>query len=205
MKILLADDHALFKEGMEMIIKRVLPNAKVVLGDDWQQVHAFVQQDHYDLALLDLFMPRVNLWEEELTQLINNAPELPICIITASTVKSHIKKALDLGVKGFIHKTLSIEETQRALLNVQQGLYYTPPTLDYNSMSCKANMGKLTDRQKEILALLVKGQSNKMIGFCLDITETTVKRHVYNIYQLLGAKSRMEVTKIVEEQGLLFK
>ncbi len=203
MKILLADDHSLFKEGMEMIIKRVLPDAKVILGDNWQQVHAFVQQDHYDLALLDLFMPRLHSWEQELTQLINNAPELPICIITASTVKGHIKKAMDLGVKGFIHKTLSIEETQTALLRVQQGLYYLPPTDHYKSISRKPNIGKLTVRQKEILALLVKGQSNKMIGFCLDITETTVKRHVYNIYQLLGVKNRMDVTKIVEEQGLL--
>ncbi len=200
MKILLADDHALFREGMKMIIQRVLPNAEITSADSWQQVHNHIQYAQFDIALLDLFMPRINSWEQELTQLINNKPTLPVCIITASNVHSHIKQALNIGVKGFIHKTLGIEEIQTALLNLQQGLYYTPTLYHKNS----SNINKLTNRQKEVLALLVKGQSNKVIASNLLITETTVKRHVYNIYQLLGAKNRVEVGKIVDDQGLLF-
>lgn len=203
MKILLADDHALFREGMEMIIERILPNAKITSVDDWQQVHMHTKHVQFDIALLDLFMPRMIAWEQELTQLINNHPKIAICIITASSVHSHIQQALNIGAKGFIHKTLGVKEIQTALLNLQQGLYYTPTLYQKNSYNNKG-ISKLTSRQKEVLALLIKGQSNKIIASNLNITETTVKRHVYNIYQMLGVKNRVEVGKIVDDQGLLF-
>lgn len=203
-KILLADDHTLFIEGMTMIIKRVLPDAQVVSVNDWQQVHTQMTQDHYQLALLDLFMPRIQSWEQELSQLIANTPDVPICIITASTVQSHIKKALAMGVKGFIHKTANLEQMQTALLTLQQGKKYLPP-LPHNPAQNTNHFIQLSERQKEVLALLSQGKTNQEIGLQLNISEATTKRHVYNLYRKLGIKNRMGVNKIIEAEGLLFK
>jgi DNA-binding NarL/FixJ family response regulator len=202
MKVLLADDHTLFREGMEMIIKNVLPTACIISANNWKEAHYYIQNEPFDIALLDLFMPRDRLWEDELASILKYAPDLAVCIISASTVHSHVQTALKLGARGFIHKTAGIVEIQQALLQIQQGHYYLPDVHQKNTHT-KASIGKITHRQREVLALLIDGKSNKEIGLQLNIAETTVKRHVYNIFQTLKVNNRINLSKIVKEQGIL--
>ena len=202
MKILLADDHTLFREGMEMIIKSVVPTAQIISVSDWKQVHHCIQNNKFEIALLDLFMPRERAWEEELRRVVENSPTLAICIITASTVHSHVQTALEIGVKGFIHKTSDIVEIQQAFVQIQKGQYYIPSS-QQKDIHNEASMGKITQRQREVIALLINGKSNKEIAFQLEVAEATVKRHVYNIFQTLKVNNRINLSKIVKEQGIL--
>jgi DNA-binding NarL/FixJ family response regulator len=202
MKILLADDHTLFREGMEMIIKNVLPTTQIISAKNWYETHHCIKNEQFDIALVDLFMPRDQSWEEELATILKYAPDLAVCIISASTVHSHVQTALRLGARGFIHKTSGIVEIQQALLQIQQGHYYLPDVHQKNSHT-EASIGKITHRQREVLALLIDGKSNKEIGLRLDIAETTVKRHVYNIFQTLKVNNRINLSKLVKEQGIL--
>ena len=200
MKILLADDHALFRDAMGMMVESIFPSSQVVFAENWEEVHSHIQESKFDIALLDLFMPRENSWEEELTRCIRLSPHLSICIITASSMQHHVKVALEIGVKGFICKTSGVLEIKKALLKIQQGKYYVQ---DSSHKQGHAGLKNITKRQKEVLVLLAEGKKNKDIATYLGVAESTVKRHVYDIYQLLGVNNRLKVGQIAREQGLV--
>ncbi|MCK5814239.1 MAG: response regulator transcription factor [Cocleimonas sp.] len=199
MKLLLADDHALFNLGMEMIVKSTLQDAHLVFAEDWKAVHVAMQQHTFDLAFVDLFMPRKNHWEAELRQCIQCAPHLPICVITASNVLSHAEVAIDMGAKGFVCKTAGVTEIKKALRHLLNGQSYVPAAYD---KTIKGGLTCITARQKEVLYLLSQGDNNKTISLRLGITESTVKRHVYDVFQLLGVNNRVKAGIMAKEQGL---
>lgn len=204
MKLLLADDHALFQEGFSMIIKSKIIESKVITASNWREAFLQVEAQDIDVALLDLFMPGTKPWQEELSAFLSFAPDVPVCIVSSSNNQSHIKQAFKLGVKGYIRKTSGAAEVKNALYKVLNGGIHMPssdwqnfhPSIDTASL-------KLTRRQTEILILITEGNSNKQIGLLLDIAEGTVKRHVYNLFQALGAKSRIDAIQIAKSHGLV--
>ena len=199
MHLLLADDHALFRMGMEMIVKSTLQEANLVFAEDWKAVHLAMQQHAFDLAFVDLFMPRKNHWEAELMQCIQCAPPLPICVVTSSNVLSHAETAVDIGAKGFVCKTAGVAEIKQALHRLLNGQSYVPAAYE---KTIKGGLTCITARQKEVLYLLSQGENNKAISLRLGITEPTVKRHVYDVFQLLGVNNRVKAGIVAKEQGL---
>jgi len=206
MKLLIADDHTLFRDGLSMIITSTIPDAKILPANDWNEASTFAKQQPFDVALLDLFMPSDNSWEWELSNFISLNPLIPTCIISSSNNKAHIKQAFNLGVKGFIKKTSGMQELNSALTRITNGGQYVPRSnwQRFAPEDETANL-TLTWRQKEILMLVAEGSTNKQIGMVLEITESTVKRHVYNLFQSLGAKNRVDAVRIAKTMGLLVK
>lgn len=201
MKLLLADDHTLFREGFSMIISSTVIEAEVFPADNWNEAISLVKEHPFDIALLDLFMPGNMSWQEELSAFISCAPNVPVCIVSSSNNQSHINQAFKLGVKAYIRKTSGASEVKKALSSVIKGGRYldwknAPQAIETANLS-------LTRREKEILMLIADGNSNKQIGIQLDITESTVKRHVYNLFKALGAKSRIDAIQIAKNQNLL--
>lgn len=206
MRILIADDHALFRDGLSMIINSTIPDTKILPANDWNEASTLAKQQPFDIALLDLFMPSDNTWELELSNFISQNPHIPTCIISSSNNKAHIKQAFNLGAKGYIQKTSGMQEINSALTKITNGGHYTPRSnwQRFAPEDETANL-KLTWRQKEILMLMAEGSSNKQIGLVLEISESTVKRHVYNLFRALGAKNRVDAVRIAETGGLLAK
>lgn len=204
MNILLADDHALFRDGFSMIISATFSESEIFSANNWEETLSLVKQQPFDIALLDLFMPGARPWHQELATFISIAPDLPVCIVSASNNQTHIEQVFKLGVKGYINKTSGVSEVQRALSKIVNGGHYMPRS-KWQSLPTAAGTAnlKLTWRQKEILVLIAEGNSNKQIGLLLDITESTVKRHVYNLFNALNANSRIEAIQIAKRQGLL--
>lgn len=204
MKLLLADDHALFREGFSMIIKSKIIESKIVTASNWKEAFLKVEEQKIDTALLDLFMPGTKPWHEELSAFISFAPNVPVCIVSSSNNQTHIKQAFKLGVKGYIRKTSGASEVKNALYKVLNGGIYRPSSdwQNYDPATETASL-KLTRRQKEILILITEGNSNRQIGELLNISEGTVKRHVYNLFQSLGAKSRIDAIQIAKSYGLV--
>lgn len=204
MKFLLVDDHALFRDGLTMIINSTFAESKVVHASNWQEALSITKQQRFDIALLDLFMPGEKPWYEELSTFISLSPDLPICIVSASNNQTHVKQVFKLGAKGYIQKTSGASEVQMALAKVVNGGNYIPKP-KWQTLPTLAGRKdfKLTWRQKEILMLIAEGNSNKSIGRLLDITESTVKRHVYNLFKTLDAKNRVDAIQIAKNLNIL--
>lgn len=187
-----------------MIINSTLHEPTIYPANNWDEAVTMVRRQHFDIAFLDLFMPGGKSWDEELSTFRATAPDVPVCIVSSSNNQMHIKHAFKLGVKGYIRKTSGAPEVEIAISRLKNGGQYVPhPDLQSFPPASNNTDLQLTWRQKEILWLIAEGNSNKQIGSHLEITESTVKRHVYNLFKALRAKSRIDAIQIAKSQGFL--
>lgn len=204
MKILLADDHTLVREGLAMMIQALFPHSHIQQATNWPDVHRHISNQSFALALLDIFMPGKHAgWEEELTTLFQSAPSLPVCIVSGAGTHTHIRTAFELGVKGYIHKTATTSDFSLALNHILSGRIYLPPQTWHPLARQEPEHAPITHRQRELLALMAEGHSNKEIGLRLNLSEGTVKRHFYNIFRSLHVSNRVEAIQLARRQGIL--
>lgn len=205
MKLLLADDHDLFREGLAMMLRTDFPNCNIQQTHHWQGIHQCVRKESFDLMILDLFMPRELSWEDELQYLLKHQDKTKICILSASNERVHMQKILNMGIKGYLCKTMSLHEISEALKTVYQGGTYFP-SIGWNepvNMQTNNSSFRITLRQQEVLSLLASGYTNKEIADQLLIKESTIKRHLYNLFQALGANNRVDALQLARQHGLL--
>jgi DNA-binding NarL/FixJ family response regulator len=201
MKILLADDHALFREGMRHVLDGLAEHMIILEAPDCERAlqHA-AQNADLDLVLLDLNMPGKNGFAA-LDIFAEQYPALPVVILSASSQRSDMQRALDRGAMGFISKDATGSIMLNALRIVLSGEVYIPPAL-MQAPSGHPSTPVLTARQMDVLALLVEGQSNKKIGMCLGLAEATVKMHVTAIFKELNVSNRTQAAMAAEKLGL---
>lgn len=194
MKILLADDHALFREGIKQLCTQLGLQVKIFEVSNGAEVMRLAQtQPDFDLVLLDLAMPGVNGFSG-LAAFRSHAPSVPVVILSGSEDPADVHAALEGGASGFIPKSAESEVILSALRLVLAGGIYTPPAI---ISGCTTNVSKsqieaLTPRQREVLALMGQGKSNKEIGLIMCLTEATVKQHVSAILKTLQVANRMQ-------------
>ena len=204
-RILLADDHVLFREGMCHLLQQMGDGVDILEAGTLDVALECVRcNPDIDLALLDLNMPAMQ-GMMGLSLFRERYPEMPIVVVSATTETGLVQKALDAGVSGFIPKTSPTEVMLSALRLVLSGGVYAPPDL---LMPKSAHKGRgrgsagnqLTGRQEEVLHLLAKGLPNKVIADTLNLSEGTVKIHLYAIYRALNVRNRTEA--VLEAQRL---
>ena len=194
MKILLADDHALFREGVKQMLADLHPCVETVeVANGAELVRLAQTRPHFDLALIDLAMPEVDGFTG-LAVFRAQAPGVPVVVLSASEDPADAQAALEGGAAGFISKSSSSEVILCALRLVLAGGVYTPPELHAGQATTvsKVQLDTLTPRQREVLALLGQGKSNKDIGRILGLKEATVKQHVSAILKTLRVANRMQ-------------
>ena len=204
MNILLADDHALFREGMALLLNQLFPQATIIHANSWVEVHQVIHQYTLSLALLDLSMPGQQAWEEELTDVMSVVTGVA-CIVSGSSSQEHIKTAFGMGVKGYIPKTMAMADMVSALQCLMAGGIYLPDKVWLQTTDFDTSSSLLTWRQRELLTFLAQGKSNKQMATLLTLTEGTVKRHLHNIFRILDANNRLEAVNIARERNLLLK
>ena len=206
MRILVADDHALVREGLVHILRELDPAAEIIEADSAAAVHvALVGGAGFDLALLDLFMPGVEGFDL-FTDVCDRFPELPVVVLSASEEPAHVRKAIDCGASGYVPKSSGREVMLNALrLVLAGGLYLPPVTLAGGADEAPAPaaahllLGSLTPRQREVLRLLGAGLSNKEIARQLGLSENTVKIHVTAILRSLQVSNRTAAVVLARE------
>jgi DNA-binding NarL/FixJ family response regulator len=208
MKALLVDDHALIRDALRGVLADVVDDARILEASECRQALQLVEQ-HADLELilLDLNLPDRNGFEV-LADLRRRYPTIPVVVLSAFHDRANVLKALDLGALGFIPKSASRAIMLNALRLVLSGGVYVPPeALAPAAMAVKperpsspADVG-LTERQIEVLSLMMRGKSNKAISRRLDMAEPTVKHHVTAILKALKATNRTEAVIAVGELG----
>lgn len=212
MKILIADDHELFREGLRHVLGQLEDNVQVVEAGDFSQ--AFVLAESHpdiEIVLLDLNMPGAN-WDEGLPRLRNTLPtEVPVVVLSAADDRRSVLQAVEMGAAGFIPKTSSSRVMLSALKLVLSGGVYLPPALiersnprgeGLNPAVVEQAMSILTPRQREVLGLLGEGKSNKEIARILELAEGTVKLHVTAILKALNVNNRTRAVVAAAQMGL---
>ena len=211
MRILLADDHPLFREGVKPVLEKLDPDAEVIEAVDFPS--AFEAMRHggeMDLALMDLYMPGMS-GIDGVIRFRAMFPDIPLVILSASEQLDDMQKPLAAGALGYISKSSSSDMILGALRRVLAGGVYTPPSLldrddDAAAAAAATAVGKrypaLSGRQIQVLRHLAKGSSNRQIGEALDVTEGTIKLHVAAIFRILKVNNRTEAVLVAQKMGL---
>jgi two-component system, NarL family, nitrate/nitrite response regulator NarL len=200
MRILLADDHPLFIEALKTLIERSIPSSNLTTVADLESAHrALAGEERFDLAILDLHMPGSNGFEG-IERTLARFPDTPLVVISGAATSDEVARAVALGAKGFLPKSLPSTVLAAALQVVAAGGTYLPA--DFAQTSRPATPGPervpgLTPREGQVLTLLASGQSNKEIARALELQEITVKLHVRNIFRKLGVRNRVEAANAV--------
>ncbi len=216
MKVLLADDHALFKEGL----RNLLTAREIeVVGNASDGLEALEQARtlHPDVVLMDIQMPRCDGLKA--TRLIKaELPDIKIVMLTTSANNEDLFEAIKSGASGYLLKSLDAERFFELLSGVTQGEPAISPELAARILDEFARQGsqskvhttdddpdRLTARQAEVLELVVQGKMYKEIASILVITERTVKYHMQEILQKLHLRNRAEVIAYAVREGLVAK
>jgi DNA-binding NarL/FixJ family response regulator len=215
MKILVVDDHVLIRQAMHGVLKKLRRDAVVLSASNCNQAMQIVA-NHPDLGLvlLDLTLPDRDGFSV-LAELRERYPTVPVVVLSAEQDPANVMKALDLGALGYIPKSAQSDIILNALrLVISGGIYVPPEILARKEVSISAprqpggdrsgispgDVG-LTNRQLEVLALMMHGKNNKTICRMLNLAEPTVKNHVTAILKALKVTNRTEAVIAVNNLG----
>jgi DNA-binding NarL/FixJ family response regulator len=218
MKILVVDDHVLIREALRGVLKELKGDAAVIIEapDAREAMRQLEANPDVELVLLDLGLPdRDGL--EVLVELAERHPTVSVAVHSANQDREQVMKALDLGAIGFIPKSARREVLLGAFnLIFSGGIYIPPEILERHRPAAAATQAApaasgrgvsaadlgLTERQMEVLALMMQGKSNKAICRVLDLAEPTVKIHVSAVLKALKAANRTEAVMAAAALGL---
>jgi DNA-binding NarL/FixJ family response regulator len=203
-KILIADDHPLFREAIHNVISDGFPGSEVMETEDLDSALTLTREhDDLDLILLDLNMPGMH-GLNGLINLRNEAPTIPVVIVSAEQDKQVVLQAITYGAVGFITKSSPRKQMTDAIEQILNGNVYLPSDIIRSQKSATRRSGNdaphfppellqaLTRKQLLVLERMTKGDSNKQIAYSLTIAETTVKAHVSAILRKLNVHNRVQ-------------
>ncbi|UCF74811.1 MAG: response regulator transcription factor [Betaproteobacteria bacterium] len=217
MKILIIDDHALIREALRGVLKELKGDAIVAEAANWRQASQQIEQSAgFDLVLLDLSLPDRDGFDI-LAELSESYPAISVVVLSARQDRESVAKALELGALGFIPKSSEREVMLSAFNLIFSGGLYIPPEILVRQGPAATSLSAppappqkrisasdlgLTERQMEVLALMMEGRSNKAICRALYLAEPTVKNHVTAILKALKAANRTEAVIAAGVLGL---
>jgi DNA-binding NarL/FixJ family response regulator len=210
-RILLAEDHALVRHGLRMVLD-AQPDMEVVaeVGDGAEAVSRGLEED-VDLAVIDISMPRMTGLQAA-RELHRRRAQLRILILSMHENERYLYEALKAGASGYVLKTVAdrdLVEAVRAAMRGEKFLYpgaMTPLIEDFlhrARQDLPLREDPLSPREQEVVKLVAEGYSNKQIAETLVISEKTVERHRANILEKLGMRDRVDLTRYAIRHGLI--
>ena len=212
-KVLIADDHKMFRQGLRMLFE-MEPDIKVV-GEarDGVEVQELARTLEPDIILMDINMPGAD-GVEATRRILKEQPGISVVILTMFREDEHVFQAIRAGAKGYLLKDADSAEVVRALRTVAGGASVLDPAMTskvFNQfrlmadLSEKSNREGLTDRELEILGLIAEGASNREIGDKLHLSEKTIKNYITSIFQKLKMSDRTQAAVYALQHGLISK
>jgi DNA-binding NarL/FixJ family response regulator len=200
-RVLLADDHAVVRMGLDALISSE-PGFEVVghAADGFEAV-ALYRQLRPDVLLMDLLMPR-KTGTVAAAEIRSEFPSARILILSTSDGDDDVYRALQAGVSGYILKSSPGEQLLPALHAIMRGERWIPPEVA-RSLANRSLREELSPREVQVLEELAAGGSNKEIAAVLNITEHTVKAHLKNILAKLPARDRTEAVTVALQRGII--
>lgn len=219
-KIVIIDDHQLFREGVKRILDFEASFEVVAEGDDGSEAIELVEQYQPDVVIMDINMPTTN-GVEATSQLIQKYPESKVIILSIHDDENYVTHALRTGATGYLLKEMDADALIEAVKVVADGGSYLHPRVTHNlvkeyrrlsadeggsdkyisKVELRRPLHLLTRRECEVLQLLADGKSNRGIGEALFISEKTVKNHVSNILQKMNVNDRTQAVVVAIKNG----
>ena len=203
MKILIADDHELYRDALALLVGSRYPDCTIMQVASYDELVSTADSSVWDAFLVDLNMPGLN-YDAGIRTLHAHHPNTPIIVITSSEDPMDTQHALQAGALGYILKSMKNDEILNALdLIMTRGISIHPAASSQNNKVANNNdlLAELTPRQHEVLRHMCQGASNKRIALDMELSESTVKIHVRSILRVLQVSNRTEA--VVRARELL--
>ncbi len=198
MKILIADDHPLFRDALRRAVQSLYPEATVLDADSVAALQQLTEQHHdADLLLLDLHMPGASGFSA-LVHIRATHPGLPVVVVSGNEDPGVIQRAIGHGASGYIPKATSTEQIGAAIQTVLDGDIWLPSGIGTDSklaadeVDIARRIRELTPHQFRVLMMLADGLLNKQIAYELGVSEATVKAHMTSVMKKLGVSNRTQ-------------
>ncbi len=209
MRVLIVDDHPLYRDGVRAFLSEIDPQAEAQEAGSLAQARAlFVQDPGFDLVLLDLALPDMApsqaLSVEALGEVFSLFKPARVVVVSGHEDDALIRQAVQAGADGYVTKSTDPAVAAQALRLVLAGGVYLPAHCIRSSEAANGDgspVAALSLRQRQVLHMLLQGKSNKLIARELDIAEGTVKAHLSAIFQVLDVKTRAEAIYKAHRQG----
>jgi DNA-binding NarL/FixJ family response regulator len=220
-RIVIIDDHQLFREGVKRILDFEEDFEVVAEGADGSEVLSIVEQYKPDVVIMDINMPNIN-GIEATRQLVKTYPNTKVLILSIHDDENYVTHALQTGAMGYLLKEMDADALIEAVRVVAEGGSYLHPKVTHNlvkeyrrlatedqngaakgqqKQEVRLPLHLLTRRECEVLQLLADGKSNRSIGEALFISEKTVKNHVSNILQKMNVNDRTQAVVMAIKNG----
>ncbi|MGG1676502.1 response regulator [Neobacillus sp. NRS-1170] len=219
-KIVIIDDHQLFREGVKRILEFEKSFQVVAEGDDGSEALNLVQEYRPDVVIMDINMPEKN-GVEATRELVEKYPETKVIILSIHDDENYVTHALQTGACGYLLKEMDADALIEAVRVVADGGSYLHPKVTHNlvneyrklasgvvragsyvqTIEIRRPLHLLTRRECEVLQMLADGKSNRGIGEALFISEKTVKNHVSNILQKMNVNDRTQAVVVAIKNG----
>jgi len=210
-RILVADDHKLVRDGLRPFLRELDSEAEIIDAATLDEAVAAIDGGALrpDLVLLDLMMPGM-AGLDGLTRIKALAPGIPVVIVSGYSSRDHVQAAVQAGAAGFIPKTVGGTAMVNALRLVLSGETYLPSSSFFEPSESSPPLrpgaapppfDRLSRREGEILAQLIEGRTNKEIAQALSLQEITIKVHLRNVYRKIGAANRAQAVRIALQSG----
>ena len=206
MKVLIADEHALFRDGLALLIEQLDATATILQAGNFTQVLKILDSEHkFDLIIIDLDMQDI-AWEKAFDAIRAKAKEARLVVISASENVHNIRESLEKGASGYITKRAETKILSTARKLILDGGTYIPPIMLGKNVDASETRGKskmLTNRQSQVLGLVAKGMSNKQIAYEMGVSEATVKLHINALLRAISATNRTQAVIVAQKMGLI--
>jgi len=211
MKLLVIDDHPVFRDGMAALLRQAADETIVLQAPECATALDIIDSNSdIDAVFVDLMMPGMT-GDIAVREFGKRRPDLPVIVLSSSENPGDVRRALNAGALGYIPKSANPQTLLSALKLVLSGNIYVPPLLAHASESighsqhttqASTTLEQLTDRQQDVLKELCSGKSNKEISSLLGIAEKTVKAHVAAIFKTLNVVNRTQAANAYREISL---
>jgi two-component system, NarL family, response regulator len=200
-RILIADDHAIFRQGLATIINRDPDMQVIAQAENGEQAIALFEEHQPNVTLMDLRMPEVE-GVAAIRAICAIAKSARIIVLTTYDSDEDIYRGLQAGAKGYLLKETEPDELLNAIRIVHRGQKYIPPNVGAKLVQRLSNP-ELSERELEVLRALAQGMSNAEIAAALSIGEGTVKSHVNRILNKLDVSDRTQAVIIAVKRGIV--
>ena len=195
----LADDHQLFREGLASLLGSEEDIEIIVSTSEALTIYETLKNTHLDVVLLDINMPKVDGFDLAET-LLADFPDVRVIFLTARFDPAATSRALEVGASGFVLKDDAFDDLVRAIHQVRAGERFLSSSLDSGNA---ASLSQLSPRESEVLRLIAQGLQNKEIADRLHISLTTVRTHRARLMEKLSIHSGPELVRFAIEHGLI--
>ncbi|MGH2412799.1 MAG: response regulator [Microcystaceae cyanobacterium] len=200
-RVLIADDHAIFRQGLATIINRDPEMQVIAQAENGKQAIALFGKHQPDVTLMDLRMPEVE-GVAAIGAICAIAKSARIIVLTTYDSDEDIYRGLQAGAKGYLLKETEPDELLNAIRTVHRGQKYIPPDVGAKLVQRLSNP-ELSERELEVLRSLAQGMSNAEIADALSIGEGTVKSHVNRILNKLDVSDRTQAVIVAVKRGIV--